>query len=165
MILWAHGLEGSPEGTKVRALRAAGFDLIAPDGRDLSLAARLDGLLAESARLAPQRPVLAGSSYGGLACAWLAARHPERFRGVLLLAPALHWSEPPVADASALVAPSGLPVIVVHGIQDGVVPIQSSRDYVARSGAQASLREVEDGHPLIGSLPDIESALRELLGH
>jgi predicted esterase len=164
MILWAHGLEGSPEGTKVRLLRAAGFDLVAPDGRDLPLADRLDGLLAESARLASQRPVLAGSSYGGLACAWLAAQHPERFRGVLLLAPALQWSEPPVADAGALIAPPGLRVIVIHGTGDLVVPLRTSRSYVDRSGPDATMQEVEDGHPLIGSMPVIEAALHTLLG-
>ena len=164
MILWAHGLEGSPEGAKVRALRAAGFEIVAPDGRELPLAARLDGLLAACERLAPQRPVLAGSSYGGLASAWLASQHPERFAGVLLLAPALHWSEPPVADASALVAPAGVNVIVVHGRQDAIVPIQCSRDYVARSGQGATLVEVEDGHVLIASMPAIVAALHQLSG-
>lgn len=165
MILWAHGLEGSPDGAKVTALRGLGFDVIAPDGRNLALAGRVDQLLAESARLVAARPVLAGSSYGGLACAWLAAAHPERFRGVLLLAPALHHSEPPVAAAAHLRAPPGVPVHVIHGFGDPIVPIQASRDYIARSAsATARLEEVDDGHALLASLSRIADALHRLLG-
>lgn len=165
MILWAHGLEGSPNGAKVTGLRAMGFEITAPDGRNLPLAGRIEGLLAESDRLAGQRPVLAGSSYGGLASAWLAAAHPERFRGVLLLAPALHYAEPPVTAADALRAPPGLPVHIIHGVGDPVVPVQASRDYIARSaGALATLEEVDDGHALVASLPRVAAALRTLLG-
>ncbi len=163
MILWAHGLEGSPTGRKVTALRAAGLDIVSPDGRGLALAGRLDALLAESETLAPKRPVLAGSSYGGLAAAWLCAQHPERFRGVLLLAPALHYSEPPVDPDTPLVAPPDLPVHVIHGTADTVVPIQASRDYVTRSGESVRLEAVDDGHALVDSLPRIEAALRRLL--
>jgi len=165
MILWAHGLEGSPKGAKVTGLRALGFEITAPDGRNLPLAGRLDGLLAESARLAERRPVLAGSSYGGLASAWLAAAHPERFRGVLLLAPALHYSEAPVTDSMALRAPPGLPLHIIHGLGDSVVPVQASRDYAARStGADVRVEEVDDGHSLVASLPRIAAALHQLLG-
>jgi pimeloyl-ACP methyl ester carboxylesterase len=163
MILWAHGLEGSPNGAKVSALRAAGLEIVSPDGRGLALSGRLDALLAESETLAPRRPVLAGSSYGGLAAAWLCAQHPERFRGVLLLAPALHYHEPPIDPAAPLVAPNGLPVRIIHGRGDAVVPVQASRDYVARSGGRVALEEVDDGHSLVASLPRIEAALRALL--
>jgi pimeloyl-ACP methyl ester carboxylesterase len=164
MILWAHGLEGSPNGAKVTGLRQMGFEVTSPDGRHLPLAGRLEGLLAESARLADRRPVLAGSSYGGLASAWLASAHPERFRGVLLLAPALHYSEDPVEDVLQLRAPAGLPVHIIHGLADAVVPVQASRDYIARSpGAAVTLEEVDDGHSLVASLPRIAAALHRLL--
>lgn len=165
MILWAHGLEGSPNGTKVTGLRGMGFEIRSPDGRNLPLAGRLELLLAESAALADRRPVLAGSSYGGLASAWLAAAHPERFRGVLLMAPALHHSEPPVDDVRTLCAPAGLPLHIIHGIGDPIVPVQASRDYLSRSpGGSVSLEEVDDGHALVASLPRVAAALRRLLG-
>lgn len=164
MILWAHGLEGSPNGAKVTGLRGLGFEITAPDGRNLPLAGRVDGLLAQSAQLADRRPVLAGSSYGGLAAAWLAAAHPDRFRGVLLLAPALHYSEAPVDDVLQLRAPAGLPVHVIHGLSDPIVPVQASRDYSARSaGARVTVEEVDDGHALVASLPRIAAALTRLL--
>ena len=159
MILWAHGLEGSPEGTKASALRAAGFELLAPDGRGKVLALRIAELDRVSAELAGRRVLLAGSSYGGLAAAWLAQERPERFCGLLLLAPALHHREAPALEA--LRPPPGLPVIVLHGALDEVVPVQASRDYVA--GSHAQLRIQDDGHALADSLPALIAAARELL--
>lgn len=172
MILWAHGLEGSPDGNKVQALRAAGFEVVAPDGRGKVLADRLVDLDAASARLAEQAgaagtalPLLAGSSYGGLAAAWLATEHPERFCGVLLLAPALHHHEPPARRP--LVAPSGLPVYVIHGNKDWVVPLSASQDYVERSrkqGVDVTLEVVTDAHPLADSIDRIVAAAERLGG-
>ena len=167
MILWAHGLEGSPQGKKVQGLRAAGLDVVAPDGRGLALRQRLDELLRVSDRLADQRPVLAGSSYGGLAAAWLCATHPERFRGVLLLAPALHYAEDPVASVEDLVAPVGVPVRIIHGCADAVVPIEASREFVRRSslvaGVDVCLTEVDDSHSLVDSLSTIIGHLKLLM--
>jgi pimeloyl-ACP methyl ester carboxylesterase len=164
MILWAHGLEGSPTGLKVRALRAAGLSVEAPDGRGLPLAPRVALLDAAAARLCAEGPLLlAGSSYGGLAAAWLAATHPERFVGLLLLAPALHHNEPPLSPAWVPRPPAGMPVWVVHGLQDDIVPIAASRAYVAGAAA-AGLVEVQDGHGLSGSLAKIVALARELGG-
>lgn len=158
MILFAHGLEGSPQGTKVRYLQAAGLDLEAPDLQGLSLATRVERIEVLSAA---GGFLLAGSSYGGLTAAIVAARHPERFTGLCLLAPALLMDEPP-APPDGLVAPAGLPTIVIHGRQDDVCDIEGSRRYAERSGAHVELVEVDDGHRLDGSLPLILDALRRL---
>ena len=69
-IVFAHGLEGTPNGAKITALRDAGFQVVAPDGRGLPLAQRIEGLDAATCE---GGLILAGSSYGGLAAAWLAA--------------------------------------------------------------------------------------------
>lgn len=161
MIIWAHGLEGSPEGAKVRALRAAGLRVHAPDGQGKVLKDRLVDLLELSATLAHQRPLLAGSSYGGLAAAWLAAEHPERFAGLLLCAPALHYREAPV-PAGPLVAPPSLPTQVLHGIGDSIVPISASRDY-ALASPHVVLVEVDDDHRLSGSHARIVAMAKTLL--
>lgn len=108
-----------------------------------------------------RRPLLAGSSYGGLAAAWLATAHPERFRALLLLAPALLHREGPVDGP--LQPPAGLRVHVLHGSQDQVVPLQGSRDYVADAGPGVQLEVVEDGHALVASIPRIIELARELL--
>ena len=91
----------------------------------------------------------------------MAARHPARFTGLCLLAPALLLDEAPhVPDT--LVAPAGLATLVVHGKQDDVCDIAGSRRYVQRSGPHVELIEVDDGHRLTRSLPRILRALRRL---
>ncbi len=161
MIIWAHGLEGSPQGAKVQALRAAGLIVHAPDGRGKVLQERLIALTALSADLADRRPVLAGSSYGGLAAAWLATRHPERFSGLLLCAPALHYREAPVPEGP-LHAPAGLPTQVLHGARDAVVPVSASRAYAAAS-PHVRLIEVDDDHRLSSSHAQIVTLAKALL--
>lgn len=160
MILFAHGLEGSPHGSKVRALRAAGLDVHAPDFSGLALADRV--ALLESEIPEGEPVVLAGSSYGGLAAAIVAARRPARFRGLLLCAPAFNVDEPPAPEPGTIRAPDGLPVILVHGVLDDVVPVEGSRRYRDRSGPNVVLREVRDGHRLSASLDAVVAAAREL---
>lgn len=155
-IVFAHGLEGSPEGRKIQHLRCHGFHVVAPDGRGLPLLARLEGL-EEATRSGGV--VLAGSSYGGLAAAHLAFTYPERLVGLLLMAPALHRSEPPIADASQLRPPTGVRTIVIHGTSDAVVPIEVSHRYCAFG---ATLIETEDDHRLIQSLDSIVRAVQRL---
>ena len=156
-IVFAHGLEGSPEGRKIQYLRSSGFHVVAPDGRGLALADRLVGL-EEATR--GGGILLAGSSYGGLAAAHLALVYPERFVGLLLMAPALHHSESPVLDASRLQPPGGLPTTVIHGSQDMVVPIEVSRRYCVHG---ATFIEVDDDHRLTRSLDSIAAAAEALL--
>lgn len=170
MIVFAHGLEGSPEGSKVQALRAAGLAVEAPDGQGLVLAERLVGLEEALLRHSPppngERLVLAGSSYGGLAAAWLATRHGHRLDGLLLLAPALHHREPPALRPEALLPPEGVPTVLIHARSDEVVPVTVSRDYAARArtaGRDVELFEVDDEHALRGSLPLIVQQARRLL--
>jgi len=157
-IVFAHGLEGSPNGRKIQFLRSAGFDVTAPDGRGLPLVERVHGLevASRSGGL-----LLIGSSYGGLAAAHLVTRYPQRFTGLLLLAPALHYSESPVEDVSQLVPPSGMQTVVIHGARDQVVPLETSRIYAEKG---ADLQVVDDDHSLVSSLPVMVAAVRTLMG-
>ena len=61
MIIFAHGLEGSPNGSKIRSLRDAGFEVVAPDFQGMNLAERVDLLEEVCLEYASQQPVLAGS--------------------------------------------------------------------------------------------------------
>lgn len=171
VLVLAHGLEGSPDGTKVQALRVAGVPVDAPDGRGLVLADRLPGIRTaldrHRDRAEGERLVLAGSSYGGLAVAWLAQQLGPRLDGLLLLAPALHHKEAPVGDPAMLLAPEGVPTVVIHGLRDDVVPIGVSRTYAVAShaaGRQVSLLEVDDDHRLAASLDQVITQARLLLG-
>jgi pimeloyl-ACP methyl ester carboxylesterase len=156
-VVFVHGLEGRPDGTKPTALRAAGFEVVAPDGRGLSLAARVAGALAALDR--HPGAILVGSSYGGLAAAWIATLRGDDLHALVLLAPALHHAEPPVVDPASLRVPPGLPVRVLHATGDAVVPVEVSRRFVA-CNPHASLTELDDAHDLRGSLPAIVEAVR-----
>ncbi len=157
-IVFAHGLEGSPEGRKIQYLRSHNFEVRAPDGRGLPLIDRCRDLEKVTRK---GGLLLIGSSYGGLAAAHLAATHPERFVGMLLLAPALHYSEPPVENVRQLRPPEGLPTHVIHGIHDRVVPIDGSRRYAAHG---ATLFETEDDHGLRQSMDHMVRSVRALMG-
>lgn len=154
-VLFAHGLEGHPNGRKPTRMREAGFDVTAPDGTRQSLAPRVLALIEALSGL--DRPVGVGSSYGGLAMLAVARDQGAQLRGLVLLAPALTWNEAPAGPPEALIAPPG--TIVIHGIHDTIIPIRASRDLVARSPG-TTLIERDDGHRLEGSLDVMVEAVR-----
>ncbi len=156
-VVFAHGLESGPIGRKSQHLMDEGFAVVAPDCRKQPLIDRISAL--QAALDAHPDAVLVGSSYGGLASAWIATQRP--LAGLLLLAPALHWNEPPIADVEALAIPASTPTAILHGLHDAVVPIAVSRRLAARS-PHAALRELDDGHALGNSLQAIVGALRQL---
>jgi pimeloyl-ACP methyl ester carboxylesterase len=159
-ILFLHGLEGSPSGNKPTWLRAAGYDVRAPQlptdavARWLERASEtLDRALLEPAvtvasdALREEPPdLLVGSSFGGGLAVELA--HRGLFRGpMVLLAPA----------ARKLYARDALPsgqgrVLVLHGRRDDVVPCEDSLALAARSSGEVQLWLVEDDHRLSASV-------------
>ena len=107
--------------------------------------------------------VLTGSSWGGLACALTAMQIPEKLKGLLLLAPALHYPESPNDEPEKLIAPDSVPVTIIHSTTDDIVPISASKNYIERSGNNVQLIEVEDNHVLENSIELIISEAKKLL--
>jgi pimeloyl-ACP methyl ester carboxylesterase len=165
-VIFAHGLAGSPDGTKVTALRSAGLPMVVPDWRGRPLYGRMEDLRVAIEANAGGA-VLVGSSYGGLAAIALACEYavtqPGLVSGLVLLGPALSLRERPVTDPEALVVPRSLPMVVIHGIHDDVIPVTVSRALVRRC-PHAVYHEVDDDHELHGSIPLILSVLRDMLG-
>ena len=162
MIIFAHGLEGSPNGSKIRALRNAGFDVVAPDFQGMVLAERVDLLHEICLEYASEQPILAGSSYGGLTAAIVAMRMENAFRGLLLCAPALHLVEPPVDDK---------PFLLPKWIEDDhhswleMILFQFHAVLVCfRSRMNRSISQVNDGHRLAESHQEIIGAAQLLSG-
>ena len=160
MLVWAHGLWGSPNGSKITAIRESGVKVIAPDFNEMELIDRVE-LIEETIEAGDF--VLAGSSWGGLACALAAQRKPDRIKGLLLLAPALHFPEPPNNNPKDLVAPNNIPVIIIHSVEDDIVPISASKDYIERSEDNVKLIEVKDNHVLENSIELIISEAKKLI--
>ena len=159
-VIFCHGLESGPVGRKSMAIKDAGFHLINPDFRGLVLEDRLDRL--EPVLAAEEDPVVVGSSYGGLVAligVHRALAKGQAIRGLLLVAPALHLTEAPVTDD--VLVPPDVPTIVIHGVEDEVVPISASRQFAAKG--EVELIETGDGHRLAESRDVIIDAVSRLV--
>lgn len=160
-ILFLHGLESSPAGPKVQYLKKnPRFELFAPqlETRQISEHLKQGGAEAELpplfeasyriaaealARCAPH--VVVGSSFGGALAAMLASREV--------------WAGPLVLLAPASRVEYRLParhgrVVVLHGRQDEMVPVEGSLRLASRSAAEVMLWLVDDDHRLTTSLRD-----------
>lgn len=146
---------GHPEGRKPTALREAGLTVHAPNGQKKALAEHVAQIhrLLESVT----RPVLVGSSYGGLAVLAVARDTSHPLAGVVLCAPALIWSEQPAGAPEGLIAPPG--TVVLHGTRDTIIPLDASRALVARSPG-CRLIELDDDHRLACSLEILVAEVR-----
>lgn len=159
-LVLSHGLESGPGASKIVALaevaRDAGWSTHAVDYRGLDdPARRFDRLLAE-ARSAPGAPlVLAGSSLGG----WLSVAAAPQLRpaGLFLLAPALYLDALPPLAPTALQAR----VVVVHGLQDEVVPWENGLRFAHEQGGDAHL--LQGDHRLHARIPQIRALFAEFL--
>jgi pimeloyl-ACP methyl ester carboxylesterase len=157
-LVFLHGLESGPHGSKYRLL--ASLDLgsvIAPDCEGVH-DPRERLRMIETTLGGHDDLVLVGSSFGGLMALLYAAAHPAQVAGLVLCAPAVHRPElielPDVAKQ--------LPVRVIHGRQDDVVPLAAVRAYCEAHGL--SLTVVDDGHRLANSHAAIERLVRAVVG-
>ena len=150
-ILFLHGLQSGPHGAKYHALCEV-FDVESPDFRGMSLHERLDHLDT----LTRERSDLfaVGSSFGGLLAAVAYSNFADRFRGYVLLAPALQ------RELSAEVERVPPIAVILHGIHDEVVPIEASRDFATRFDVE--LVELDDDHRLRNSHAEMIAAIRRL---
>lgn len=119
-LLFIHGLAGSGQGFKATFLRGLYPELFTPDfpGEFWERMAQLAALIGDSTGW-----TLIGSSMGGLMAAVYACTHPGQIERLVLLAPALPYidlNENPLP-------PANIPVTIVHGLQDDIVPIDRTR--------------------------------------
>lgn len=119
-LLFIHGLAGSGQGFKATFLRGLYPDLLTPDfpGEFWARMSQLESLIGDSTGW-----TLIGSSMGGLMAAVYACTHPAQIERLVLLAPALNY----IDLAENPLAPADLPVTVVHGTRDDIVPIDKTR--------------------------------------
>jgi len=146
-VLFIHGQESSAQGRKARLL-AEHFEALTP-AMDTSDFEACVARQAEAIRRF-QPDVVVGSSFGGGVA--LALLQRGAWRG-----PTLLLAQAGLRQSLRAELPVGVPVWLVHGTRDDVVPIEDSR-VLARSGSRELVRllEVDDDHPL--------SRLVELVG-
>ena len=154
-VVFSHGKESGPEGSKIQALmelaRARGYEATSLDYRDLPnepeqrverLVAFLEGLSG------PVGPVvLVGSSMGGYVSLVAAGR--LAVHGLFLLAPALYLDGYAVQDYQ----PRTTNIAIVHGWDDDIIPYHNSLRFAAQH--RASLHLIDGNHRLNTSLPQV----------
>ena len=150
-VYFFHGLESGPIGTKSKRLMEE-FDVDSPDFEGMmDIDERLDK--AERITRGETDMIVVGSSFGGLLAALLYAKHPERFRTYVLMAPALYL------DAAESVDKMPPGAVVIHGVDDEVVPIDQVRTFC--KDFDVEFVEVDDGHRLHGALELMVDKVRE----
>lgn len=170
-VIFSHGKESGPNGSKIQRLRAVaeglGLDSESIDYRGLDdPEARVDKLLTalEHSKPGPRSVILVGSSMGAYVSARVMHDVPlPLIAGVFLLAPAVYM---PGYESGAIVpaqgsAAQGLPLSIVHGWDDEVVPWRNALRYAEECSADCHL--LPDEHRLMNCLGQIESLFEDFL--
>lgn len=156
-LIFSHGLDGSPWGTKIKAMaevaRRYPLEVTSIDYANLETGARVQKLLdvcrslPEPAQPTQQPVILVGSSLGGHVATTVATQVPTR--GLYLLAPAFYM---PGYEHYTPKSPA-CPVTIVHGWSDDVVPVENSirfaREYCC------TLHLIDGDHRLHDSVDEV----------
>ena len=158
IVLFSHGQESGPWGTKITALaedaRNAGFAADSIDYRGMpDPAERAKKLVARMGECNGEI-LLVGSSMGGFVA--VAAAQQEPADGLFLMAPALAVPGWPRLDEKV-----SAPALIVHGWQDDIVPIEWSIDFARANHARLHL--LNAGHSMTEALDDIRALFRLFL--
>lgn len=99
--------------------------------------------------IAPGKIVVAGFSQGGLMAYDLALRDPAHFAGLAALSSWL--PEPVTARFPKVAAHEGFPVLVIHGTEDSMLPVErarESRELLRPLGVTITYREFAMAHEI-----------------
>jgi len=106
----------------------------------------------------PRRIYIGGFSQGGFMALLTGLSQPQNFAGIVSMSGRLtHEVEPLFGDRAAM---EGLPIVMVHGIHDPVIPIaaaRETRDIVAKLPVDLDYHEFDMVHEV--SLPSLETIL------
>jgi len=150
-VIFSHGQESGPWGTKIRAMaeraRQLGCRVDSIDYQGIAdPTERVEKLLREGSGVTGPL-ILVGSSMGGHVAT--AAADELGAAGLFVLAPAYY-----VAGFEALTpTPPAMPICIVHGWHDDIVPVENSIRF-AREAA-ATLHVVDGDHRLTANIGEI----------
>lgn len=148
-VVFSHGTEGTPFGTKIRALyeiaESEGYEVAAVDYRGVADADERVQMLHEFCRDFSSHLVLVGSSMGGYVS--LAAAPMLHAKGVFLMAPAIYMPGIPPLKRGL----PDCPIALVHGWRDEVIPYEQSMRFANEN--KLALHLVESDHRLHSAIP------------
>lgn len=117
--------------------------------------------LTERQKIPAEKLVLMGFSQGAVMSLDAGLRYPKKLAMIVALSGYLPFPERLAAEKSA--ASAGLPIILIHGTGDEVVPVDGSRkaqEALLKEGYPVRLREYPMGHEVI---PDELRLIRDEL--
>ena len=158
-VIFSHGQESGPWGTKIRAMadcaRALGCEADSIDYQSIAdPTERVDKLIAEVGSI-DDRLILVGSSMGGHVAT--AAAQKLNAVGLFVLAPAyfMEGYEELTPD------PPKMPICIVHGWRDDVVPVENSIRFAQK--CCATLHVVDGDHRLTTNIDEIKQYLEDFI--
>lgn len=166
-LIYLHGLESDSNSGKARQFREWFPGMVTPDftGSFEERMIQLQSILESSRRFEETdfvarenlRDVLQwtiiGSSYGGLMGTVYTCTNPARVRKLILLAPAL-LREP--FGSYLDLQPASVPVTVIHGTRDDVVPLETAREVAQTLFTNLTYIVVDDDHRLHKTLHELD---------
>jgi len=154
-VIFSHGQESGPWGTKIRAMaervKSLGCTADSIDYRGIAdPTERVAKLVRECAHI-EDRLILVGSSMGGHVAT--AAADELGAAGLFVLAPAYYME----GYEALTPPPPGLPICIVHGWHDDIVPADNSIRFARSCGA--TLHLVNGDHRLTANIDEINEYL------
>lgn len=159
MVVFSHGQESGPWGTKIRAMaelvRGMGCTADSIDYQGVAdPTERVRKLQRECADIG-EKLVLVGSSMGGHVAT--AAAEPLGAAGLFVLAPAYYME----GYEELTPAAPRIPICIVHGWHDDIVPVENSIRF-ARA-CSATLHLVDGDHRLTQNINEINEYLAQFI--
>jgi predicted esterase len=158
-IYFSHGQESGPWGTKIRAMaetvRALGCRVESVDYQGIAdPTARVEKLIG-ACRAVSEPLILVGSSMGGHVAT--AAAETVGAAGLFVLAPA--YFMPEYEDLTP--KPPDIPIVIVHGWRDDVVPVENSIRFAG--SCRATLHVLDGDHRLTDNIAEINVYLEHFV--
>jgi predicted esterase len=158
-VIFSHGQESGPWGTKIRAMaecaKGLGCNVDSIDYQGIAdPTERVRKLLRECADIS-DRLLLVGSSMGGHVAT--AAADALGAAGLFVLAPAFYME----GYEQLTPPPPKMPICIVHGWHDDIVPVENSIRF-ARS-CSATLHLLDGDHRLTDNIGEINEYLESFI--
>ncbi|MGB5490609.1 MAG: alpha/beta fold hydrolase [Woeseiaceae bacterium] len=154
-VVFSHGQESGPWGTKIRSMaeraKSLGCSVESIDYQGIADPSERVLKLVSECRDIEDRLILVGSSMGGHVAT--AAAEELRAVGLFVLAPAYYM---PGYEALTPTPPS-LPICLVHGWHDDIVPVENSIRFA--QACSATLHLVDGDHRLTANIDEINEYL------
>lgn len=158
-VYFSHGQESGPWGTKIKAMAATARELgcrvESVDYQGIADPAERVAKLVETCAGVDEPLILVGSSMGGHVAT--AAAAAVNAIGLFVLAPAYYM------DGYEQLTPPAphIPLVIVHGWRDDVVPVDNSIRYARE--IRATLHVVDGDHRLTENIGEINFYLRRFV--